>query len=84
MFVSTAELTSDRQEFIRCQRQDPDSADIYKYLENRYLPTDDTNSRAVILNSELYQLHDGLLYRIGFNANARHDMAPQLIFPRNT
>ena len=82
VYASITELTRDREKFIQCQRQDPQSADIYQYLENRNLPDDDIHARAVILESYLYQLQDKLLYRIPFNAHTKHDVNAQLVIPK--
>ena len=47
-----------------CQLRDPEAGLLLKYLEDKILPQDDTKARQTVLASDMYLVHDRVLYHL--------------------
>ena len=57
--------TSTEAEDIKVrQRRDPSVAQMALYLETGYLPEEEQTARELVLSKELYELREGVLYRV--------------------
>ena len=47
-----------------CQLRNPEAGPLLKYLEDSILPQDDTKARQTVLASDMYLVHDRVLYHL--------------------
>ena len=54
----------DNSKVLQCQMKDESTRQIINYLENNVLPQDDKTAREIVLSSDVYLLHDNILYHL--------------------
>ena len=60
--ASVASVVAASEDLGAAQRVDPDFKLVFAYLDKGMLPDDDSEARKVVLNSEAFDLTDGVLY----------------------